>query len=285
MAASATDLFTKVGSPGTATTLSAPGYSTGDSSITVASTTNWPTTTGVVFALDQVQLISGVETRIAGTYTEWEGVVTSGTTIGSLSLKTGTDQNYPAGSTTRVYIPVASARENRLVDGIVLEHNQNGTHNAAAATSIAAALPAASVPSAALATVKPDRLSMTDFLSLMTPTWGGVNSTSYITATNGSVTFTLTSSQKCLLYIHGWFSTNTTGTALNHQLLIDGVSTTIANLSSPSAVTVNQPTPFVGSHVTSALASGSHTITYQVASQGAGSFSGAASILLIRMGT
>ncbi len=127
MAAASTDYLTHVGSPGTATTLSAPGHTIAGTALTVASTTNWPTDTGAIFAIDTVTLVDGVETRDAGSYTEWEGVVASSTSITGLVLRTGTDQNYPAGSTTRVYIPVSSARENRLVDGLLVSHNQNGT--------------------------------------------------------------------------------------------------------------------------------------------------------------
>lgn len=134
MAALNTDMFTKVGDPGTATTLSSPGHTIGGTNITVGSTSNWPTTTGSIFAIDTVSVVNGVETRNTGSYTEWEGVVTSGTDIASMVLRYGTDQNYPAGSTTRVYIPVASSRENRFVDGLLVSHNQDGTLKAGATT-------------------------------------------------------------------------------------------------------------------------------------------------------
>lgn len=130
MAAAATDYLTHVGSPGTATTLAAPGHTIAGASITVGSTSNWPTDTGAIFAMDTVKLVNGVETRVAGTYTEWEAVVSSATSITGMVLRYGTDQNYPAGSTTRVYIPVSSSRENRLVDGLLVAHNQDGTHKA-----------------------------------------------------------------------------------------------------------------------------------------------------------
>jgi hypothetical protein len=55
MAVSATDKFMEVGNPGSATTLSAPGYTIGNTSITVASTTNWPSATGASFAIDRVE--------------------------------------------------------------------------------------------------------------------------------------------------------------------------------------------------------------------------------------
>jgi hypothetical protein len=128
MAAASTDKFTKVGSPGTATTLAAPGHLIAGTSITVGATTNWPTDTGVVFAMDTVTLVNGVEVRDTGTYTEWEGVVSSATGISTMVLKKGTDQNYPAGATTRVYIPVAASQNDQMVDGLIVGHNQDGTH-------------------------------------------------------------------------------------------------------------------------------------------------------------
>jgi hypothetical protein len=128
MVAASTDKFCKVGLPGNATTLAAPGHATGGTSINVDSTSLWPTDTGVIFAIDTTTLISGVETRNTGSYTVWEGVVTGATSIGSMVLKYGTDQNYSAGATTRVYVLPTSARENLFVDGILIEHDQDGTH-------------------------------------------------------------------------------------------------------------------------------------------------------------
>lgn len=138
MAASATDYFVKVGDPGTATTLSAPGHLIGGTSITVGSTSNYPTTTGVIFAIDTVTIVNGEEVRNVGSYTEWEGTVGGATTLENMVLRYGTDQNYSAGATTRVYIPVASSRENRLVDGLLVSHDQDGTLKADAVDNTAA---------------------------------------------------------------------------------------------------------------------------------------------------
>jgi hypothetical protein len=135
MVALSTDGFTKVG-VGTATTLAAPGHTIGSTTINVVSTSNWPTDTGVIFAMDATTLVNGVETRTAGTYTEWEGVVTGATTIGSLILREGTDQNYAAGTATRVYIPVASSQVNRQVDTLLAEHKQSGEHSDVNADSV-----------------------------------------------------------------------------------------------------------------------------------------------------
>jgi hypothetical protein len=165
MPALSTDYLTKVGDPGTATTLAAPGHLIGGTSITVVSTANYPTTTGCIFAIDTVTIVNGEEVRDAGSYTEWEGVVTGATTIESMVLRYGTDQNYPAGATTRVYIPVSSSRENRLIDGLLVSLDQDGTLKAGAVDNAAcfgagvvdnAALAAASVSNSKLITTAGD---------------------------------------------------------------------------------------------------------------------------------
>lgn len=124
-----TDLLTKVGNPGSATTLSAPGYTDGVSTgINVGSTTNWPTDTKVYFVIDRAEIVDGVEQRILGTYNEFSGIVTSSGVISNLEHEFGTPQSYPAGSLTRVYIPVSASRENALIDGLGSQHNLDGTH-------------------------------------------------------------------------------------------------------------------------------------------------------------
>lgn len=123
--ASANDFFHKVGRS-TATTLASPGYTTGDTSINVASTTNWPADTGVTFAIDEVDS-NGL--RVSGTYNVFRGKVAGGTQIDEVTYVGGdTNRNYSAGATTRVYILVSSYRDNRFTDGILEEHKQDGTH-------------------------------------------------------------------------------------------------------------------------------------------------------------
>lgn len=124
MAASASDYFQKV-AMATATTLSAPGYTTGNTSINVASTTNWPTTTGVTFAIDE---IDSAGERVSGTYNIFRGTVNSATQITNVTYVGGdANRNYSAGATTRVYILVSYAQMNRLIDGLLVSHNQDGT--------------------------------------------------------------------------------------------------------------------------------------------------------------
>lgn len=139
MVALATDKLLKVGNPGSATTLSAPGYTIADTAITVGSTSNWSTDTGVVFAIDEAEVVDGQEIQVAGTYNEYIGVVTSGTSVTSVAWQTGVgDRNYASGALTRVYIPVSAERENRIVTWGTAQHNQDGTHGAVTATSVTA---------------------------------------------------------------------------------------------------------------------------------------------------
>ena len=129
MAANASDMFQKV-ARSTATTLSAPGYTVGATSINVASTSNWPADTGITFGIDEVD---GNGNRIAGTYNIFRGTVGSATQLANLTYVGGdANRNYSAGATTRVYILVSYARENRLVDGLLVSHDQDGTLKAGA---------------------------------------------------------------------------------------------------------------------------------------------------------
>lgn len=109
----------------TATTLDAPGYTIGGTSITVASTSNMPTNTGIIFAIDTIDANGE---QVAGSYNEYAGTVASATSITNVSHQNGTDRNYSAGATTRVYVPVSAERENRIVEWGLVEHAQDGTH-------------------------------------------------------------------------------------------------------------------------------------------------------------
>ena len=126
MAASTNDLFKKVGDA-TVTTLAAPGKALGATSITVGATTNYPTDTGVIIA---IRVVDTSGTVVDGTYTEFSGTITSGTTIGIVATPVyGSDQVYAAGSTTQVYIGLSKYGYNTLIDGILVSHKQDGTLN------------------------------------------------------------------------------------------------------------------------------------------------------------
>jgi len=124
MAADTNDYFKKVG-PATVTTLSAPGKALAATSITVGSTTNFPTDTGIIIA---IRVVGTDGELVAGTYTEWSATVTSSTSLSIVATPVyGSDQVYPAGSTTQVYIPTSSYAQNKLIDGLLVHTNQDGT--------------------------------------------------------------------------------------------------------------------------------------------------------------
>lgn len=124
--ANLTDKFRKVAAEGTLTNLSAPGKAIGATSILIDSAAGWPTDTGIIVALRQVDS-TGQE--VSGTYSEWRATL-SGTTLSfgsSPAPVNGTDQVYPAGSTTQVYIPLSSVLWNDLMDALLTSLNQDGS--------------------------------------------------------------------------------------------------------------------------------------------------------------
>lgn len=131
--ASKNDYFKKVGRS-TATTLSSPGYTTGDTSINIGATTNWPTDTGVTFAIDEV---GSDGLRKSGTYNVFNGKVSGAGQVSEVEYVGGDpNRNYSAGATTRVYILVSAYRDNKFTDGILVQHDQDGTHKDITADSI-----------------------------------------------------------------------------------------------------------------------------------------------------
>lgn len=127
MAAQPEDYFQEVGTPGSATYMTAPGYTIGATTMNVQSTAGFPADTGVIFAVDTTTTVNGVETQVPGSYCIFEGKVASATSLAGVSLLYGTPQNYPAGATTRVYITVSSQWVKRLVEGLLVSHTQVGT--------------------------------------------------------------------------------------------------------------------------------------------------------------
>lgn len=99
----------------------------GAASITVDTTAGWPTATAVHFVIYQVTA-AGV--RVEGTQTEWKGIVTSATALGTLTLQAGTDQVYPIGS--KVICTPTAAWGDDLVEGLLTSLDQDGTLKAGA---------------------------------------------------------------------------------------------------------------------------------------------------------
>lgn len=135
-------------------------------------------------------------------------------------------------------------------------------------------------------TLTPQEISISNMFTTWFPSWSGIASSSYATAgTNGTLTLpSLPYATKCFVIVNGWYTTNTNGTGLNSQILIDGAGAGTIVFSAGGAQTASQPTPVVGSGITGSLSAGStHTLTYQLANQGAGTFGGASSVVVIRM--
>lgn len=74
--------------------------------------------------------VTAAGVRVEGTQTEWKGIVTSATAIGTLTLQAGTDQVYPIGS--KVICTPTAAWGDDLVEGILVSHDQDGTLKAGA---------------------------------------------------------------------------------------------------------------------------------------------------------
>ena len=129
MPASPQDFYKKVGA-NTVTTLAAPGKNLAATSINVGATTNYPTDTGIVVG---IRVVDSNGTIVPGTYTEWNAVVASSTAITIEAVPVyGTDQVYPAGSLTQVFLMVSSSLHNQMVDGLLVSHDQDSKLKAGA---------------------------------------------------------------------------------------------------------------------------------------------------------
>lgn len=184
MAAANSDLFRK-GGANTVTTLAAPGKALAATSITVGSTTNYPTDTGIVIGIRQVDS-DGV--LVPGTYSEYNATVTSGTTFSIDAVPVlGSDQVYPAGSTTQVFLPVSSSAHNDLIDGLLVSHDQDGTLKAGA-VDVAGVLASNVVETAKIkdGAVTPEKLSTS-------PTGFGLQEIARTTLSSTSDTITISS--------------------------------------------------------------------------------------------
>ena len=94
----------------------------GGTTLTCDDLTGWPTASKVHFATYQIDSNSDV---VAGTQADWEGEV-SGSSIGSLVLRGGTDNGNASGDVVEMLPTAAWAQD--LADGINLEHSRAGAH-------------------------------------------------------------------------------------------------------------------------------------------------------------
>ncbi len=203
------DYFQKV-AMSTATTMSAPGYTVGTTTINVGSTTNWVTETGITFGVDEIDANGE---RIAGTYNIFRGTVASATQLANVTYVGGdANRNYSAGATTRVYMLVSYARENRLVDGLLVSHDQDGTLKAGAVDN------ADVLADDVVTTAKILDASVTNAKLAITSDSATVNASETTTSltyvdlptTTDQVTIVVPASGKVLLSFSSQFSQNTT---------------------------------------------------------------------------
>lgn len=136
MAASLTDKLMKVGVAGTLTQMASPGKALGASSFNVGSGSNYPTDTGFIVAVREVDN-DGAE--VAGTYTEWIATISGTTLTINATPVYGNDQVYAAGANTQVFIPVSAYAHNTLIDALLEEHKQTGAHSDITADSLVVA--------------------------------------------------------------------------------------------------------------------------------------------------
>lgn len=132
MAADITDKFSKIISGTTrpvATTLSAQKL-IGATTASLTAATGWDTDTavhGIMYRTD-----AGTGAKVAGSQIDWKATL-SGTTLSNFTVTAGTDDTYAIGAT--VELAPTAAWGDDLVTGILVEHNQDGTHDEAIITS------------------------------------------------------------------------------------------------------------------------------------------------------
>ena len=124
MPAAITDKFAKVISGTTrpvATTLASQKTS-GATSASVVATTGWDTSTavhGIMYRVDASNV------KVPGSQIDWKGTI-SGTTINDFTVTAGSDDTYEVG--TVVELSPTAAWGDDMATGLVVEHNQDGTH-------------------------------------------------------------------------------------------------------------------------------------------------------------
>jgi hypothetical protein len=113
----------------TLTSLDAPGKPIGAASMNLVGATNWPTDTGVIFAMRKVDasLITDVNPAgvVPNSYTEWAAQL-AGVTLSNLTLVYGNDQDYSEGLATQVFVPLSGTWADRMISALLLEHKQTG---------------------------------------------------------------------------------------------------------------------------------------------------------------
>ena len=103
-----------------------------DTTASLTLATGWPTDTAIHIEMFKVGTDGSVT---PGTITHWKATL-SGTTLSNMTLEGGTNQSYATGDP--VILMPTPYWANDVVDGILVEHDQDGTHSDITATSITA---------------------------------------------------------------------------------------------------------------------------------------------------
>lgn len=93
-----------------------------DTTASLTLATGWPTDTAIHVEMFKVGTDGSVT---AGTVTHWKATL-SGTTLSNMTLKGGTNQSYATGD--HVILMPTPYWANDVVDGILVQHKQDGTH-------------------------------------------------------------------------------------------------------------------------------------------------------------
>lgn len=122
MAASINDYFNLVNNGALAEPAQlAANKQTTDTTASLTLATGWPTATAVHLALFKTNTDGTVDDS---TVTYWKATL-AGTTLSDMTLKGGTNQAYATGDSAVILSPY---QFNDMVEGILKEHNQDGTH-------------------------------------------------------------------------------------------------------------------------------------------------------------
>jgi len=144
MAAANTDKFKKVSRRWTGQ-IGSGGVADGvATTIPLASSTNLPTDTAVVVVIDRVDVNGAATAALEETAI---GVVSSTNLINCVRGSEGTAQAHLAGAVVEILVTAKGL--NDLMDGILVEHNQDGTHSNITASSVTINSIAGAAPTAA----------------------------------------------------------------------------------------------------------------------------------------
>lgn len=108
--------------------------STGGSTLTIDTQLFWPVTTGICFSTYKVD---ANQKKIDGTQTDWVGVSNGSNTISSV-VRTGGEPDSGNAIGDKVQMVITAQWAKDLIDGLLAQHKQDGSHKDISADSVAA---------------------------------------------------------------------------------------------------------------------------------------------------